>query len=910
MNEELRRRYVRDLVADLQQVGGSRFEQWIRALWDHLAGEMVSARGLNLEGAPVSGHLDAIWPDGSVSEASSEAGYFEKPFTKIRGDFRHARGAAAGVRVIRLFSSRPAGPAVMTRIERLKRGAARRGTSLDVWDARRIAEYIVDQLLLDDRFVTRVGDALPNLRRISEQSAANARLPTLSRTYVTRPEEDRLAEHLRVRRTLLLCGLGGIGKTELACALAHRLKDGFELVIWADAERLSRVEDLSAYDVRLNGYKLNILGLLATHKTLLVLDNVKVDLDMVRLEESFGPNSRAIVTSQVAFGEGPEAIGFLDRDTARQVLSANVDAQLPDAVLDEVLRAVDGHPLVLRLLNRFAQQGHTWEAVARECAQAGALADERRQTVAARILQQHLEVLGPELGFFVWCGSPVVDREFFREVFGMTGLEKLERWSLTARGQSDAVRLHDVVYSSLERLRHRLPTNASEWEATLDAFLAANLAPKGLPFFRVVNRHRELIRSVIAARPRPGALRYAYLHSRVPEELEPRLIGDPVADASAPPSGDRKAWLLSIVEAIEADYRRARNRGDREAAKRALQDRLPVFDRLVDVAGSPENVAAVRHHRAKSLLKLGRVPDAQRAFEEILQDGGAHYSTRLQLARLLDREPVRAKELVFQIIQAAFDSAGVVATSVLIETLATLRRRHLLKAVPEMTERFGDFMGQQIKAAACSGETQPIHAFAAVGPDWAYTREALFLDVLEEIDLGSPLSAEDDDERIAVGRLLTAAGKQLQRGSKTQEARQRFEEAVAFFTALRRRTSFAATHFADALLRLGRAEEAAAVLDTVNEEEREAYWLLRRSECALALGQFERALQWIEKALRDNLGERRPTFLAQRAEVLFASGNPEHEAQLQAAVEACEPGRYRDELEARLQARRAATKLV
>jgi hypothetical protein len=108
VNEDLRRRYVRDLIAALGQVGGARLEQWIKPLWDHLAGGPVTARGLNPEGAPVPGTLDAVWPDGSVSEASSDQNYFVKPYSKPARDFRHVLAEAPAVRTVRLFCTQVA----------------------------------------------------------------------------------------------------------------------------------------------------------------------------------------------------------------------------------------------------------------------------------------------------------------------------------------------------------------------------------------------------------------------------------------------------------------------------------------------------------------------------------------------------------------------------------------------------------------------------------------------------------------------------------------------------------------------------------------------------------------------------------------------------------------------------------
>ena len=261
-----------------------------------------------------------------------------------------------------------AGPKASTIAERVKSRLARRGYTLDLWDGRRIAEYIVDRLLIDERFIARVGNALPNLRRISEQNAASARVPALDPLYGGRVDEE--------------------------ADILSRL-DSEKCVV-----RLAGLESLRACDIRLNGYRLNVLDLLASHKTMLVLDNVGIDLDVEALSETCGPDSRILITSQVKFGSSVVPIGFVSRDRARKILSANVPQPCPDQVLDAILQAVEGHPLVLRMLNRFAVEGQDWPAVERQCLYVVGAADEKRRTVAGRILDQHLDVLGPELAFF------------------------------------------------------------------------------------------------------------------------------------------------------------------------------------------------------------------------------------------------------------------------------------------------------------------------------------------------------------------------------------------------------------------------------------------------------------------------------------------------------------------------------
>jgi len=910
MNEQLRARYVLDVLSDLKLVSGARLEQWLRPLWDRLANGQVISRGINTLGAPVGYTLDAYWPDGSVSEASSDANYFSKPYKKPRNDFRHALKTVPDVKVVRLFSSQIAEPSVITLFERKKQKLLRRkGYELDLWDARRIAEYIVDYLLIDDRYITRVGDTLPNLRRIAEQNAASNCVPPLSPNYGGRQDEEAdVQTRMTQNKTVVIAGFGGIGKTELACAIAHSKRADYDMVIWVDGAKLASVDELKSCDVRLNGYRLNILNLLASSKILLVLDNVSVDLPVEQLDATCGDGSNVLITSQVAFGPNPMQLGFVSDERALEILSMGMNEICPDHVLKAVLKSVEGHPLVLRMLNEFGIRKGQWDAVIRACENIAAAADERRQTVADRILSTHLDTLGPELSLFKWCNSPSVDSVFFEFVFGFVAMDNLERWSLTARGQSDAIRLHDIVFASVRRVSSRIVVEEDLFEEQLQAFLVANIAPKKLDFFRFVHRHAGLVEHNLRANNQPGVLRYAYLHSQIPKNLDPVLLGNPDSDAQQACRGDPRAWMLSLVEAIEADYRRIRDLGNKSAAKSTLEGRLPAFDRLIADQKFPANILAIaRHHKAKSLVKLSKVTEALTIFEDLIKDYPTLYASKLQVARLLEVDPERARDLVFEIIEAERDNPGTVSTSVLIETLSLLRRNHLRTYVSTMTERYGEFMASQLKAAACLGEDQPIRAFAAMGPDWAYNHPELFLEVIETIEVGTPDEAEDDNERVAVGRVLCAFGKMLHRKGETAAALQRFEDANNFFSRLTKKpTPFAITHHADVLLRLGRHSDAAKILDTVAIERRDEFWCLRRSEAHLWLDELQEALDKIDAGLAKEPDEDyRATFLSTRADVLHAMKNDSCLDCLKSAIESCGNERYRGDLEEKLRSFRS-----
>jgi hypothetical protein len=313
-----------------------------------------------------------------------------------------------------------------------------------------------------------------------------------------------------------------------------------------------------------------------------------------------------------------------------------------------------------------------------------------------------------------------------------------------------------------------------------------------------------------------------------------------------------------------------------------------------------ESKITIRHHHAKSLLKLGEADDAEREFNAIVVAGEGNYPSRLQLARLLKKNPERAKALIFEIIEAEERAPGTVQIRTLIETLATLRRSHLRGFTSETTKRFGSFMAQMIKAAVWSGEAQPVRAFAAVGPDWSYLQPTLFREVFEEIDLGSPASAEDDDERVAVGRTCIAARKMYLRQNMVSEADAALARALEFFGGLKSIGPFAAVHFADALLQAGNPLKAGEILDNVPEAKRDAFWHLRRAEAIMSTGGAN-GVNCIDRGVALlKAPEYRATFLAVKAELLHKAVDPNDAIVLGEAIACCTTDRYRADLQRRL----------
>ena len=145
-----------------------------------------------------------------------------------------------------------------------------------------------------------------------------------------------------------------------------------------------------------------------------------------------------------------------------------------------------------------------------------------------------------------------------------------------------------------------------------------------------------------------------------------------------------------------------------------------------------------------------------------------------------------------------------------------------------------------------------------------------------------------------------------QRRDMTVEANTTLPRALEFFGALKSIGPFAAPHYADALLLAGDPRKAGDILDQVPEEKRDAFWHLRRAEAIDRTGGTG-AVDCIDRGIAlIKLPKFRATFLAAKADLLYAAGDPDAVAVLREAIASCEDEQYRSELQQRL-AKWAAT---
>ncbi len=146
-------------------------------------------------------------------------------------------------------------------MNRLRAAWLRRGVSLDILDARKVADHLAENIF-NDTWMQDLSQFLPVIsKRRSEWALTNAIPPSLH--YVSRPaDESAVLKQLKERRYLSVSGINGIGKSAMCAALAKN-SIGYDIVLWIDARQLTSTDDLHDYHVARSSSSINLSALVS-----------------------------------------------------------------------------------------------------------------------------------------------------------------------------------------------------------------------------------------------------------------------------------------------------------------------------------------------------------------------------------------------------------------------------------------------------------------------------------------------------------------------------------------------------------------------------------------------------------------------------------------------------------------------
>lgn len=844
------RSQVLQIIRAMAALSGVELEEFGVRLASLAAGVPLRHRGVGLKGNPQGHTIDAYSEDATVgAQFGTTADYFEN-LNKPKADLAQIRAQVPSVTEVYLMSSQEASAKRQIELIAWEQTCLADGIRLHVFHAQRIAEFILNEVMEREDDFERIVDFLEPLRYLRDLRPSSHRLPQHTAGYVARHAvvQDFLAR-LDTHRVGLLWGMSGIGKSQLALAVANVRRSRFDWTVWTRNIPLHSVGDLESVDVTGRGIRHNLLGMIRSRSCLVILDDpeLRVPLDelLIQIQERCGADARVIVTSQQCVG-APNAlqVPFMDDAEARRVLERGA-TPCPPAAFAAIQQAVGGHPMALQLLNALVRPGRSWHDIAEEAKRIGNFADEERSVrLADRVISDRRAVLEEPLAFFKWCGSPRVHTGLLGAAAGMQAIDNLSALGLSSTDRTaDTIRLHDILWTSLSELNPPLEPPHVAFEERVDRYVRrlAKHESGSLAVNHLARTHQELLaRLVFSGSSQDGHL-YAWLHHRGPGDELARRLPDALPIALRVAAGDSDPFTVqTAVELAEAAVKVA----DRPITDADFPRLLKPFE--VMLAGNRLDLPGrvrVRHHRAKALKRMGRPVEAIRELEGIIAELGEESTpatVRLLLARTLaglgpgaEIAPGdRPRKLLQDLLREARDRPGTISDSVVL-AIAELLRWRSIEARPFLAE-FGDLFEEKIVSASNRGLEQGALAFAGLASIWLTTEPERFWKVFASLPLPAADDLNDRSETEAWGEILSNAAEHDTAGRK-----ELLNHSLAYFS--RSSSAYARTHRADVLRRLDRPGEARSTLEALLRERlrpRDHAWaLFRLAEACEALGE-------------------------------------------------------------------------
>lgn len=898
MREQIRVEYISRLTSSISKIGpGSMFERFGAKFLDHHLGMPLIHRGLNVQLNPVGHTIDSYDEAGLIgAEYSIDQSYFVGSMTKASGDLIHVLRKHPDARDIYLLSSQlaPTG-AILEFTARVARWPGLHDRAVHLYDARRIAEIIIDELIPSERAIDDLTEQLPALTHIIDDNAATLAVPGLDPGHVARPEMIAQIDAVFAggASVVTLSGIGGLGKTRVAMEYAAERRGEYDTCIWIDGTELQRVEEAKAIPMWRGGESRNVAALLKSRPCLLVVDDAAPNLDVAGFAGFCRPGSHVLITRR-NLRAGDIELPMMSEAMARDLLDRDAHVPCPDDTFRLFMESVGAHPLSLALINRTVVSSElSWAEVASDVASIPELVDGDARL--ADLLLGRLEgILSTELEIFQWAGSGTVDLRFLTDVLGPIRTQKLRGFGLTTADRPGTIKLHDIVFASVVTKDWLTAGRSAELDHALEAFIKKLMNTEGLALRMLASTMKQKLVELSGERQRP-AFMVALLEVWRPSETRPELLFDPISAVAAlaeKEQHDCAVEVRAVLETIEGLYRFEKGRGI-DNARAKLTERLPVFDELLALPGLTERSwVEILHHQAKALKNLGSRPEAQAIFEAVV--GGPHPlpAARLQLVRLYGDSDLEKAFDQADAIFAEAENEGTVSSNIILATFkdlpAVLRERIL--------DRHADLVEREIIAAAEAQADDTIPALAAAARHWSWSDRGRLMKIFDSISLPEP-SVMDDRARAACGELLglVATGP-----AGVDPEFQRL--GLEYFEAVDTPTSFGLQQHGQLLVEMGRYPDAEAILKQIsNPPPFTSYWLSRAQLGKGDIGSARTSIDTAIAELKDPRHQRfLSSFLVQKFEIRAAAGEADAREDLLQAHAICEDPRYRESIEKRI----------
>lgn len=885
MTNNYRRYCLTEIIDELKLIDSTELEEMGHIILENICQKNLLLKGHTVEGESVGYTLDSYSGDAKiVGEYSRQKNYFDKgsKFKKIIGDIKHSIHLAPQVKNIYLFSNQLMGPSAGMSLAKLCHRVDRfLNRTIEIYDARRIAEYIVDNLFVKDLVVKKLVDFLPLLSKLRDMQTITNALPLVEKNYVSREsEEEKIIEKLHQANHLLVAGISGIGKTSTVITVCHKIKQDYDIIVWLEGKDVT-IGNLKSVSISRLGINQNLIGLLGMHNTLVVIDSLENDAaNIIReLTQACKEGSKVLVTAQMADTSVKlHSIQFMTKEQSKNVLNHGLTMECPMSIFDKIIESVGGHPLVLSLINASIGLGEqTWQDVEEDIRHLPQYEDNKSKKICNRIIEKHMTSIGRELSAIRWLGTSIIDRGVLKRMIGKIGITKLEKRSLTTMHTTNGIKVHDIVFNSISQAN----IDSNDFSQEFTDFFKYHVEQKNSVFFKALYTHRAKIISMTHQNPELGIMLYCYLHIVTLGDLSDQFISKIKFDRFFTPEyvycQEDYFAIISLVELFEVERRELTFRKGQYPSELG-EDRISKMNLCTNIAGIPEEVKIeIIHHIGKFYKQaLKNDEKASTCFYEALKNPKTEFAARLQISRLIRQKDIEeSKKYLGEILEVYKSDRNLISPTTVLGAFEDLRVREY-EELREIYLYETGLLEDALFSNYHESFDQPFRVLANLSGYLTYKYPERVKAIIQQMPIPSEESI-DSKWAFFAGELYKELGKSyIWNGmGENSQVISACNQAKVYYSKVTRRVAYQDVKIAENFILLSDEKEANRVLAWVPEEKREAFWYYRYAQ-ALALNDslINDALNAINIALdKLQLSHYESAFRREKAKILRKMGD-------------------------------------
>lgn len=897
------------IVQEIENLGSSQFERLCYILIDAMSGMKLIHRGTDLKGQPRRSTVDSYSPDGKiVGEYSIDQKYF-CDLKKPQNDIQHALQTHPQVEKIYLLASVRMKPSEGKTIAALCDKEQKAHSVKIFWyDGEEIAKYILKDLLPKTVIVEKLVEFLPSLHKIYSSAPNTAVLPALPSNYQIDPTIRDAAYKLLIDKNILfLTGISGIGKSALASKLAYMLVERGQLdaVYTIDSARqIESHRDLYAAYCELGGQKINLLGTLETRRSLVILDDLRHDIDGILklLQQNVGDSSYVIITSQLLSDYADQAgvefkVPFLESE---DLIGSIVNWRLPknkrcsQAQIHLIAQKVKGYPLVLNcirtsILCENLDDGEL-EGFLEDIAEVEV---EGEKKLMFRLLSRHIEAIGRELLSIQWLKSQYISEALLAKIATKAGVASLRKRSLI-QSSAGVIKIHDIIYQCIQEVSMD-GMSAKKYEQCRQRFyhfFKTERDIKSAEYFKALHIHEEKIAEIALECRGPGEEWYFYIHSLSNDNAGPLPAFMEKQLSTWPDSISDKYVARTILEYIDFKLRRMDYKDP--ARLDYIRSSIAMLQNaLSQMKSSPNDVyRSIVHHIGKLLVAANDQENAMRCFTHILDSAPESHEARLQVARIYNRtnHPNLAIPEYCRLLDAYLDGKRI-SMSVVLAAYEEISSMKIEKEVKKhyLLDQFL-MLQRAVSSMAVESFDQPYKVLAKIMKFYTYDYPEKAIRLMSGIPIPSTETIRQNS-CFAVAQMYKEMGKAIM-WAKDDEIRG-LERDQVYFTAaeefycaippMAMKNEFQNTQRAENLLLLGHLEKAEDVLRQLDEKKAldSPFWNYRMGQALIRedAESLKRALNYFQHAIDlESIKNRDSKYLSAfwqgKAKALIQLGDP------------------------------------